>query len=561
MRFIIPLGLLSSRLRIFLAVFLALLIVFSLSAEHRASPLNILIIHSYNEHIPWNKAFTRGLDNFLESRGAEFDVFREYLDAYRSGSKTLDSEFAEFLRARYSKMDIDIVVGESDEAADFVDRYQHEFAPEAATIYFASHSYEEDDTHLAIVPDIPYVVQSGVDYALEQNPDANKVLIVRGNNPEAKLSAEAMEQTLGSIEKVNTSVASDFSLESLLEELKAFPASGVIFYTLVFEDNTGQKFSPRDFLGHIAAVSKAPIYVYYSTLVGNGAVGGYVIDGDALAKNVLEASSGYALNGRFRRHYRATSEMFDWNALKQHGIAFSSIPNSARIINRPEGFVEKNLYATVTTLGGIALLLIVVIFLAVYFAKRNAKLSYLNLQLEQAQKSLSRSNEHLNQLAMHDALTGIYNRRAAMPLVNEAMKRVQGSKAKYALMLIDLDSFKRVNDRHGHTVGDEVLMMLAKKVSGLLRSGDVFARWGGEEFLLLARIEQDDDAHIVAEKIRSKVEESEFGVDGLKVTVSIGVVLTATDSHFDALFQCADKALYEAKQQGRNRVQFAASDR
>ncbi|WP_231871837.1 hypothetical protein, partial [Oleiphilus sp. HI0079] len=60
MRFIIPLGLLSSRLRIFLAVFLALLIVFSLSAEHRASPLNILIIHSYNEHIPWNKAFTRG---------------------------------------------------------------------------------------------------------------------------------------------------------------------------------------------------------------------------------------------------------------------------------------------------------------------------------------------------------------------------------------------------------------------------------------------------------------------------------------------------------------------
>jgi diguanylate cyclase (GGDEF)-like protein len=162
---------------------------------------------------------------------------------------------------------------------------------------------------------------------------------------------------------------------------------------------------------------------------------------------------------------------------------------------------------------------------------------------------------------MHDALTGIYNRRAAMPLVNEAMKRVQGSKAKYALMLIDLDSFKRVNDRHGHTVGDEVLMMLAKKVSGLLRSGDVFARWGGEEFLLLARIEQDDDAHIVAEKIRSKVEESEFGVDGLKVTVSIGVVLTATDSHFDALFQCADKALYEAKQQGRNRVQFAASDR
>ena len=560
MSFTGTLGLLSTRFRILLAAMLVLLVVLSLSADNRPAPLNILIVHSYNEHIPWNKAFTRGLDEFLDQRGSEFNVFREYLDVYRSGAESLDSEFVEFLRARYADMDIDIVVGESDEAAAFVDQYQNEFAPDAATIYFASQSLEEDDKHLSIVPDIPYVVQSGIDYAFEQNPDARQVLIVQGNNPEAILSAQAMNQSIAVLDGVHSKVISDFTLQSLLEEINTFPASGIIFYTLVFEDQTGKTYSPRAFLGHIAASSKAPVYVNYSTLVGNGAVGGYVIDGEALAKNVLEAASGYALNGRFRRHYKATSEVFDWKSLKEHGIALSRLPSSAKIINGPDGFVEKNFYATISSLVGVALLLIVVIFLAVYFAKRNAKLSYLNLKLAQAQKSLSQSNEHLNQLAMHDSLTGIYNRRAAMPLVNEAIKKVQASNAKYALILIDLDSFKAVNDQYGHTVGDEVLMTLAKKVSGMLRSGDVFARWGGEEFLLLAHVEKQGDAQIVAEKIRCNLEGTGFGDENLKITVSIGVALTAQDVGFDELFQRADQALYQAKQQGRNRVQLAVAD-
>lgn len=551
-------GLFSKQFSIFLLVALSLLFALPLGADSRSSPLNVLILHSYNEHIPWNKAFTQGLDDYLDTRGAEFSVFREYLDVYRSGSKSMDSELVEYLRMRYSGLEIDIVVGESDEAATFVDQYQSEFAPDAATIYFASQSLEEDDMHLSIVPDIPYVVQSGIDYAFEQNPDARQVLIVQGNNPEAILSAQAMNQSIAVLDGVHSKVISDFTLQSLLEEINRFPASGIIFYTLVFEDQTGKTYSPRAFLGHIAASSKAPVYVNYSTLVGNGAVGGYVIDGEALAKNVLEAASGYALNGRFRRHYKATSEVFDWKSLKQHGIPLSRTPSSAKIINRPQGFIEENLYAAIAALAGVALLLILVIFLAVYFAKRNAKLLHLNLRLEQAQQALSQSNEHLNQLAMHDSLTGIYNRRAAMPLMNEAMKKVQVSTARYALMLIDVDRFKAVNDQYGHKIGDEVLMILSKRVSALLRVDDVFARWGGEEFLLLARIDKEGDAQVVAEKIRRNVEASEFDDEDLKVTVSIGVVLTVIGCSFDQLFQRADKALYQAKQQGRNRVHLAA---
>lgn len=551
-------GLFSKQFSIFLLVALSLLFALPLGADSRSSPLNVLILHSYNEHIPWNKAFTQGLDDYLDTRGAEFSVFREYLDVYRSGSKSMDSELVEYLRMRYSGLEIDIVVGESDEAATFVDQYQSEFAPDAATIYFASQSLEEDDKHLSIVPDIPFVVQSGIDYAFEQNPDAKQVLIVQGNNPEAILSAQAMNQSIAVLDGVHSKVISDFTLQSLLEEINTFPASGIIFYTLVFEDQTGKTYSPRAFLGHIAASSKAPVYVNYSTLVGNGAVGGYVIAGEALAKNVLEAASGYALNGRFRRHYKATSEVFDWKSLKQHGIPLSRTPSSAKIINRPQGFIEENLYAAIAALAGVALLLILVIFLAVYFAKRNAKLLHLNLRLEQAQQALSQSNEHLNQLAMHDSLTGIYNRRAAMPLMNEAMKKVQVSTARYALMLIDVDRFKAVNDQYGHKIGDEVLMILSKRVSALLRVDDVFARWGGEEFLLLARIDKEGDAQVVAEKIRRNVEASEFDDEDLKVTVSIGVVLTVIGCSFDQLFQRADKALYQAKQQGRNRVHLAA---
>ena len=537
---------------------LLFLILLPTRAAHPPDAVNVLIIHSYNEHIPWNRSFTRGLNSILDSRGSEFNVFREYMDVYRSSPKMSDKEFADYLRERYSGMNIDVVVGESDEAADFVANYQNAFAPDIPTIFFASRSYPQSDKSLAIVPNIPDVLEVGVSYAVEQNPDARQVLIIQGDNPEALMSSEALQQSFTALAGMELEIAKDFTLESLLERIKRFPKTGIIFYTLVFIDQSGQTFSPRAFLGQIANVSKAPIYVNYSTLVGNGAVGGYVIDGEALARNVLDAASVYVAHGRFVGSYQASSEVFDWNALRQHGIPLSKIPESAAIINRPEGFIESNA-SLVIVLFLIALAFFgALIFLAVYLSRKNLELRTLNERLEQTKYSLNHTNAQLNQLAMHDALTQLYNRRAAMPLVNECIKKAGSSGKTFALMLLDIDHFKKVNDTYGHVTGDTVLKSFADIVSNLLRNEDVFARWGGEEFLLLVEVHNARDAEAVAEKIRREVEESNVGEKNLKITVSIGATLVAAGGSFDILIREVDAALYEAKSSGRNRVQFAS---
>ena len=120
-------------------------------------------------------------------------------------------------------------------------------------------------------------------------------------------------------------------------------------------------------------------------------------------------------------------------------------------------------------------------------------------------------------------------------------------------MLFDLDHFKLVNDNFGHDVGDKVLKRVTDAVSKIIRSYDIFARWGGEEFVVLMPNTTEAEAVLAAEKIRKAVEDI-IHPDIEKITISIGIAIWEADDDVDQIFVKADKALYTAKNQGRNRV-------
>ena len=120
--------------------------------------------------------------------------------------------------------------------------------------------------------------------------------------------------------------------------------------------------------------------------------------------------------------------------------------------------------------------------------------------------------------------------------------------------MIDIDNFKNVNDTYGHSVGDSVLKELSHIVKGIVRDKDIFARWGGEEFLILANSRDLQAVEIVAEKIRQKIEAYNFTTVG-KVTASFGLSSPRNEEQtFENVLEYADKALYQAKELGRNRV-------
>ena len=165
--------------------------------------------------------------------------------------------------------------------------------------------------------------------------------------------------------------------------------------------------------------------------------------------------------------------------------------------------------------------------------------------------------ESLLQLATSDPLTGLWNRRHFTEMVRGELGRVRRGQSQAALLLLDLDFFKRINDTHGHAAGDEVLRHFTATVSTQLREADVFARLGGEEFAILLPCIDGLGAVRVADRLRRMVADhpAQAGEVALHYSVSIGAaMLEPADEGYEAAYARADEALYAAKRAGRNRV-------
>ena len=169
-------------------------------------------------------------------------------------------------------------------------------------------------------------------------------------------------------------------------------------------------------------------------------------------------------------------------------------------------------------------------------------------------------------MAVIDPLTGLYNRRYAMPHLNRISERAKTTGRQFAVMVLDLDRFKTVNDTYGHSAGDAVLREVAGRIKDNLRAVDMVARIGGEEFLLVMPDTSLTQARIAAERLCDLVRETAVHNDkvpsGISVSVSIGVAMGGMPNQADTvdqLIEAADKALYSAKSDGRNQVIFSRS--
>lgn len=161
------------------------------------------------------------------------------------------------------------------------------------------------------------------------------------------------------------------------------------------------------------------------------------------------------------------------------------------------------------------------------------------------------NREKLKKLVVHDQLTQVYNRNKLKEISNDSSELVVFDDIEVSMMLVDIDFFKKVNDTYGHEAGDRVLEFLAKTLKESVRVTDFVIRWGGEEFLILMPGCVGEQAYRVAEKIRTKIEETDNGV--CPMTVSIGVAEHAGGNYHDTI-KNADRALYDAKNSGRNKV-------
>ncbi|HTN65958.1 MAG TPA: GGDEF domain-containing protein [Burkholderiaceae bacterium] len=198
------------------------------------------------------------------------------------------------------------------------------------------------------------------------------------------------------------------------------------------------------------------------------------------------------------------------------------------------------------TFQAVAQALVVLLLVAIF--------STLHAQMIENEALFQRAEHRAN----HDELTGLLNRRTFSQHLPTIVRRSAEKNLELSLMLIDFDHFKSINDRYGHSVGDQMLMQVATLFEMGLRLDDLLYRWGGDEFAVIMRDTDIDTAYRVAERLRQKVEKFNFGLDQA-ITISIGVAsLRAGESHKE-LFRRADEAMLSGKQGGHNQVEIAVA--
>jgi len=163
--------------------------------------------------------------------------------------------------------------------------------------------------------------------------------------------------------------------------------------------------------------------------------------------------------------------------------------------------------------------------------------------------------KHIEELSITDYLTQIYNRKYFNEKLKESISLNHRYQTPFSLLMFDIDFFKKINDKYGHLAGDECLVRLCKVVNEHLRENDTLARWGGEEFMILLAHTKKDEAVNIAQKLRALVERHIFDEIG-KVTISFGVSSFLREDTFDTVLERCDKALYKAKDEGRNKVVY-----
>ncbi|HEX5068506.1 MAG TPA: diguanylate cyclase [Myxococcota bacterium] len=193
--------------------------------------------------------------------------------------------------------------------------------------------------------------------------------------------------------------------------------------------------------------------------------------------------------------------------------------------------------------------------------KQKSEIGRTNAELLDKNEELRRGNELLEQLSFTDGLTRLHNHRYFQDRLRVEVRRADRTGEQLALLLVDIDDFKALNDRHGHAIGDNVLRQVGGVLNESVREADLPARYGGEEFVVLAPHTGKVGALALAEKLRASISRTRFGGEGLapdatlQVTVSVGVSVYGGDAR--RLFNDADRALYQAKATGKDCVVFA----
>ncbi len=362
----------------------------AVAAAERPAPANLLVIYSHHETMPWQRLFDKGFKDRLAEGRQPAKVFVERMDKARFRDLADGALLAQFLTRKYAGTPIDVVVTEDLEAARFMQENWEDFGS-PKVVFSTTHHIRIPEAMKEAAVRLPVSTdhRHGLEIALALQPGPRRVVVVSDGTPGGRHRLETAKSAWTGLEgRAAFEYLTDFELSEngLLRRLSRLPEDALIYYLLVFQDNTGATFVPRDVVALIAEHANAPVYSHWDPLLGAGLMGGYMVSAE-LAGRVSADIAAQLLAGRAPADIAVTTAdargyFFDWRQLQRWGIEERHLPRGSIIRHRQPGLWEEHRWRI---LGAIVLFLIqaaLIVGLLVHRASRRKVME--ELQQERA---------------------------------------------------------------------------------------------------------------------------------------------------------------------------------
>lgn len=546
---------------------------------------NVLILNSYHQGFTWTKEENDGIMNQLQTSGQNFNIMTEYMDWKNNPTEEYIDHLYEYLKYKYNNKIIDIIITTDDKALEFALEYRKELFSDAPIVFSGVNlnGYKNLVKKFERVTGVIEVIDptQTIEIALNINPEIKKVYLLYDNSESGLSTGELI---IDKISELNTDLEiiplNDWLYEDIIEQVGRLTEDSIVLLSTYYRDVANHVLDLEFVTREVSRESKVPVYHIYDFGLNKGTIGGALLSGkhqgEHTADLALRILQGEKIEDIPIDIPDTIRTIFDYNQLKRFQISLDAIPEDSEIINKPFSFYETYRGLVNGVLAAFIFLISFVCILLFYIRKIQKikkKLADSHEELTQLYEELAASDEEMRQqyeemlminhkiregeekltyLAYHDSLTGLPNK---LSLYEDAKKILIEDRGLAALLFVDIDNFKYVNDTIGHAMGDQLIIEVSKRLEEFVSDDVMIYRLSGDEFIfLLDRLPSTDEASSFASNVMERFLQ-EFDIQNTKlyVSLSIGIVLYPDHGHeLEELLKYADLAMYRVKQGGRN---------
>jgi len=554
------------------------------SALRIDEPRHVLILNSYHEGFTWTREIVEGILNSLEKSDYMtkyiLDISVEYMDWKNYPSQeNLDRLYEHFL-FKYKDRRIDIIITSDDAALEFSLKHRAELFSDAPVVFCGVNEMGVANIingHENVTGVLEQVDPGDtVKLAIEAMPRLKKIYMVYDNTESAMSSGQLALFTLKRIRPDIEGVSlNNMTYEEVFEAVGNAEPDSAIFILSFYVDREGRTMSFEQLCHMISERTSVPVFNLYDFTIGHGAIGGSMLSGrkqgEVAANIALRILNGEPASSIPISNEKTVSTIYDYNQLSKFEIPIDRVDENSQIINRPFSFFETYRTLVLIGLGVITVLSALLVVLMIYVrrlkaAERQLQESYREMEatyeeLFATQGELSVKYEEMKDIqeklrhnVYHDSLTGLPNRLCLSEHMQDIIKAKKDGLC--ALLYVDSDNFKFINDTLGHSYGDKLIIRMGKRLSSIMRKNQQIYRLGGDEFIICYYdVRSLKDVEEFAEKIIRNFNKP-FVIAGstLYVTVSVGIAIYPDHgTNTEDLLRHADLAMYKAKAEGKNR--------